>query len=226
MTGTAELQTVGNSDLLGQLLHALCQPLTTLRCSLELSLDEFNDRQCESVSVALEQTDRAIETVELMRECLELERGNSPMGSVALMPVVKAVLEQLSLVAEAYRVPLLASGTTVAVLMVSEYWLRRALRYLIGSLIETQATGNAITVLLEDRPSHSLLSAQSLARRQFTGDQAEHGRVARHLRQARLSIAQRVFESAGASLDLCGGEHSGFAVRIPKAKSSVHKMSA
>ena len=226
MTGTAEVRAAGNCDVLGQLLHALCQPLTTLRCSLELSLDEFNDRQCESVSVALEQTDRAIETVELMRECLELERGNSPAVSVALMPAVQVVLEQLSVVAEGHRVSLLASGTTAAVLVVNEYWLRRALRYLIGSLIEMQPPGNAVAVLLEDRPSHAMLSSHSLARGQFTDGQAEHSRVASHLRQARLAIAQRVLESAGASLDLCGGERPGFAVRIPGAKPLAHRMSA
>lgn len=224
--GTAELQALGNPDLLGHLLHALCQPLTTLRCALELSLDDFNDRQCEAVIVALEQTDRAIETVELMRECLELEHGSSPVGSVGLMPAVNAVLEQLAQVAEAHRIPLAVSGTSAAVLMANEYWLQRALRYLIGSLIETQAPGNAITVLVEDRASHALLSAHSLGRRQFTGDHAESGRAASHLRQARLAIAQRVLESAGASLDLCNGERSGFAVRVPRAKPLVHKMSA
>lgn len=226
MMGTAELGRVGNSDLMGHLVHALCQPLTTLRCSLELSLDDFNARQCEPVLVALEQTDCAIETVELMREWLELQRGNSPAGCVALMPTVRVVLEQLSVVAEAHGVPLLASGTTAAVLLVNEYWLQRALRYLIGSLIEMQAPGNAVIVLLEDRQSHSLLSAHSLARRQFDGGQAEHSRVASHLRQARLAIAERVFESAGASLDRYSPERPGFAVRIPRAKSLVHKMSA
>ncbi len=45
-------------DVLGELLHSLSQPLTTLRCSLELSLDhateEVTEQQQASVSAALE----------------------------------------------------------------------------------------------------------------------------------------------------------------------------
>lgn len=226
MMGTVEPGTGTNPDVLGHLLHSLCQPLTTLRCSLELTLDEFNERQCESVCAALEQADRAIETVELMREYLELERGDDPAGPVALTSAVHAVLEQLSVVAEANRVPLLGAGTSAAVLIVSEFWLQRALRYLIGGLIETQAPGNAVIVLLEDHPTRALLSAHGLSREPLIGHQTKENGVASHLRQARLAIAQRVFESAGASLALYSGEQSGFAVRLPRAKPLVHKMSA
>jgi hypothetical protein len=230
MMGAAELRGAVNSDVLGQLLHALCQPLTTLRCSLEVSLDDFNDRQCESVSVALEQTDRAIETVELMRECLELERGISPAGCVEVMPAVRVVMEQLSVVAEAHGIPLLASGTTAAVLRVNEYWLQRGLRYLIGSLIETQAPGNAVTVLLEDRTSYSLLSAHSLARGQFTGSQAEHSRAATFVkrdlrlrsgcsnRQGPGSTGMR--ENMQASSFACPGPRGKFAKCLRKTKCS------
>ena len=226
MIGTAEPQTGTNPDVLGHLLHSLCQPLTTLRCSLELSLDEINERQCESVCAALEQADRAIETVELMREYMELERGNDPAGPVALTPAVHAVLEQLSVIAEANRVPLLAAGTSTAVLFVSEFWLQRALRYLIGGLMETQPPGNAVMVLLEDHPSRTLLSGHSLSGTQWRGQQTNDTGVASHLRKARLEIAQRVFESAEASLAQYSGEQPGFAVRIPRAQPVVHKLSA
>ncbi len=226
MLETAELRGGPDPDVLGHLLHSLCQPLTTLRCSLELSLDEFNERQSEPISVALEQAARAIETVELMREYVEFERDSGPAGSVALAPAVHAVLEQLSVVAEANHVPLVASGMSVAVLIVNEFWLQRALRYLIGALIETQAPGNAVIILLEDHPSGSLLSAHSRSRGQLRSHQTTESGVASHLREGRLAIAQRVFESAGASLDMSSGDHPGFEVRIPRAKTLVHKMSA
>jgi len=60
-------------DVLGELLHSLSQPLTTLHCALELSIDPVAEQQQKAVYAALEQVDRAIHVVELMRECLEGE---------------------------------------------------------------------------------------------------------------------------------------------------------
>ena len=59
--------------LLGELLHSLSQPLTSLRCSLELSVEEIAGQQQDAVSAALEQTDRVIGVVRLMREYLDTE---------------------------------------------------------------------------------------------------------------------------------------------------------
>ena len=215
-----------DANVLGHLLHFLCQPLTTLRCSLELSLDEFSERQSETVSMALEQADRAIETVRLMREYLELEQGRRPVQAVPLRPAVDTVLEQLSVVAEAHYVPLLASGTSGAVLATNEFWLQRALRYLIGTWLEDPPIGNAIAVLLEDRASGSLLSMHCLPCGGSRDRPFETGVLASHLRQAKLAIATRVLESAGASVELCSDGKPGFIVRIPRKRAIVHKLSA
>jgi signal transduction histidine kinase len=226
MMGIPEPRSPSASDVLGHLLHSLCQPLTTLRCSLELSLDEFTERQCESVSVALEQADRAIETVQLMREYLELEHALKPTGPVALAPAVATVLHQISFVAEAKHMPLLSSGTCSVIFAINEFWLHRALRYLIGALLESQSAGNAVAVLLEDRPSRSLLSLHCLPCSGSAGGRSEMKIVGGHLRQARIEIARRVLESAGASLDSCLDGNPGFIVGIPQAKARAHRLSA
>src|SRR5882724_2093047 len=82
--------------VLGELLHSLSQPLTTLRCSLELSVEEIPGRQQDAVSAALEQTDRVIGVVRLMREYLDTESTTSPRTPVPLGPVLRSVIEQLS----------------------------------------------------------------------------------------------------------------------------------
>ncbi len=73
-------------DVLGELLHSLSQPLTSLRCSLELSLDlplelsrelsikEVAEQQQESVAAALQQTEKVIGMIQLMREYLDAEQ--------------------------------------------------------------------------------------------------------------------------------------------------------
>ena len=70
--------------VLGELLHSLSQPLTSLHCALELSINPVAEQQREAVSAALEQVDRAIRVVELMRECLEAEpAGPGPRSGIA-----------------------------------------------------------------------------------------------------------------------------------------------
>lgn len=69
---------------LGELLHSLSQPLTSLHCALELSIDPVAEQQQKAVSAALEQLERAIHVVELMRECLEAEpAGPGPRSGIA-----------------------------------------------------------------------------------------------------------------------------------------------
>jgi hypothetical protein len=88
--------------VLGELLHSLSQPLTSLHCALELSIDPVAEQQRKAVSAACEQVDRAIHVVELMRECLEAEpaapgppagiarrsrsRGQTPKGKTCNCP--------------------------------------------------------------------------------------------------------------------------------------------
>ena len=109
---------------------------------------------------------------------------------------------------------------------VNEFWLHRALRYLVGPVIEMQEPGSAVTVLLEDHRFGSVVSVHSLSFPQFTGHRPDERKCASHLLQARLGIAQCVFESAGASLELYQGEHPGFAIRIPRPQALTQRMSA
>jgi nitrogen-specific signal transduction histidine kinase len=65
------------SDVLGDLVHSLSQPLTTLRCALELSIGQDSEQQTEAVAAAIEQTDRLISVVRRMQKYLDSERKAS-----------------------------------------------------------------------------------------------------------------------------------------------------
>jgi hypothetical protein len=62
-----------NEDVLRSLLHLVSQPLTTLHCALESSLGQDGKSQLHDIAVALEETDRVIEAVRLMREYLDAD---------------------------------------------------------------------------------------------------------------------------------------------------------
>jgi hypothetical protein len=76
---TTALQT---ADVLGEMFHSLSQPLTSLRCSLELSLqlpaglsiEKVAEHHQQSVALALQQTERVIALVESIREYLDASR--------------------------------------------------------------------------------------------------------------------------------------------------------
>ena len=65
----------GVLDEMGQALHDLCQPLTTLQCRLELAgLVGTMEAYREAAAAGLEECSRLVETVGSMRETLRAAR--------------------------------------------------------------------------------------------------------------------------------------------------------
>jgi hypothetical protein len=225
MMHAPELPPLPSHDVLGELLHALSQPLTTLHCSLELSLDQ-DSGQPAGVSTALEQTDRVIDIIRLMREYLDSEHHMSATRSVPLAPAVQRVLEQLSVVAEAREIPLLASLCSKAVIAVPEFWLHRALHYLIGALVDDEPCHRAIVVVLEDGSARCRLSVHSLPRMACANREPRRAPASDTLRQIRRAIAWRTLEAGGALLESYGDDKPGFVVSIPRIEAQVSQLLA
>ena len=155
-------------DVLGELLHSLSQPLTGLRCSLEfslgsslgLSLEEVAERQQESVVVALQQTEKVIGMIQLMREYLDAEQSGPEVHVAALAPALRSVIDELSSIAAVRGVGLRLVGTCTATVPVPESRLRLALQYLITTVIEAQAAGGKVILLLGEGPAGTALRAE------------------------------------------------------------------
>ncbi|MFZ3265949.1 MAG: hypothetical protein WA172_18230 [Terriglobales bacterium] len=213
-----------DQELLGDLLHSLSQPLTSLRCSLELSIDEVTEQQQQTVSAALQQTETVIGMIQLMREYLDAEQGAGE-DAVALMPVLRTMCEDLSSMAALRSVGLRVLGTCAAKLRVGEPRLRLALQYLILAMIEQQPERSEITLLLTEGAAGTVLRAQG--ERSLNGPEAsppekdpgtrqlQRDAVRATMRRMRLAIAGRVLETAGAALTLDDGI-PGFVLRIPR----------
>ncbi len=203
--------------MLGELLHSLSQPLTSLRCSLELSLEEMAEPLQAGVSVALQQTEEVIGMIQLMREYLDAEQLAPQAFSSALAPATRSLIEELCSIAALRDVRLRLVGTCTATLPVPESRLRLALQYLIAAMIEAQPVGGKVMLLLGEGPAGAVLRVEGergfrLCKRNSTSLQTT-------LRGARIAIARRVLESAGASLVFGGGDvdPAGFVLRIPRA---------
>jgi len=208
-------------DVLGELLHSLSQPLTGLRCSLELSLQLPVDRSIEqvaeqqqaSVAVALQQTEKVIGMIQLMREYLDAEQPAPEAFSSALAPATRSLIKELSSIAAVRGVRLRLVGTCTAT--VPESRLRLALQYLIAAMIEAQPMGGKVMLLLGEGPAGAVLRVES--DRGLRLQKHSETSLQTTLRGVRIAIASRVLEGAGASLVFGGGavDPTGFVLRIP-----------
>jgi hypothetical protein len=205
-----------NPDVLGELLHSLSQPLTSLRCSLELSIEEMAEPQQAGISVALLQTEKVIGMIQLMREYLEAEQPSADLFSSALAPATRILIEELSSIAAVRGIRLRLVGTCAAMVPVPESRLRLALQYLIAAMIEAQPIGGKVMFLLGEGPAGAVLRVEG--ERGFRLQKHSVTKLQTTLRGVRIAIASRVFESAGASLVFGGGDvdPTGFVLRVPR----------
>jgi signal transduction histidine kinase len=190
-------------NILGELLHSLSQPLTTLQCSLELSIEQVAEQQQSSVASALQQTEKVIGMIQLMREYLDAEQCGRETNPVALDPSLRGIVEELASVAAVRDIQLCLAGKCTAALAVPEARLRLALQYLIAALIEAQPVGGRVMLLLGEGAAGTVLRAEGSCRlRAFGGRGANPGQETSTstLRRVRQAIAVRVLEGAGASL--------------------------
>jgi len=154
--------------------------------------------------------------IQLMREYLIAEQPAPEAFSSALAPATRSVIEELSSIAAVRGVRLRLVGTCLATLPVPESRLRLALQYLITTLIEAQPLGGKVMLLLGEGPAGAVLRAEG--ERGFRQQKQSAASLQTTLRGARIAIASRVLESAGASLVFGGGDvdPTGFVLRIPR----------
>jgi hypothetical protein len=184
---------------------------------------------------ALQQTEKVIGMVQLMREYVDSEQPVPAVFSTALMPALRNLSDELSSISVVQDVQLCVAGSCRAIVPVPEARLRLALQYLITAVIETQPAGGRVLLTLTDSPAGTVLrvdgdrawgerKARKLERNELassTANQRDAGATSAAtstLRRVKRAIASRVLETAGASLVFGdgGSGNAGFVLRFPR----------
>jgi signal transduction histidine kinase len=198
-------------QLLADLFHALSQPLTTLCCSLELTLQQAATaeeyRAC--VTRALADAERVSWLSTGIRELLEAGHAGEDCESLPMQAAVQATIGDLLLLAESAGVRIgYLPGETGPVWFEAQR-LRRGLFHLLGFALSAGGQGATVRIELAEAGEEVEL-ALSGEGRALVEDQLE--------RRLGLGIARAIFESAGGSFRVEQAEQGwSVVVRIARA---------
>lgn len=128
--------------------HALGQPLTELRCSLELALHKALDAEGyrSAIQQALRSIERLTAATKFARQLAEAEDPGDESKTVDLSNILREVSEEFEPVAEAYHLELgrsIADGMTI---QADENHLRRALFLVFDHILHCAKSGTRVTV--------------------------------------------------------------------------------
>ncbi len=141
------------------LAHRLSQPLTSLRGSIEVALmGELDETECRRVlELSLQESCRMAETLETLRDILEMEGAGEQVQPVSWTRSVEKLLEQAASV-DKDRCPRLVSEVKEVWVNASPQHLDIATARLIGGAIRAARSRREVRVSLSIRGETACLS--------------------------------------------------------------------
>ncbi len=191
----------GDESLLPELLHALSQPLTYLRCSLELTLlqprdsEEYRKRLRESLG----RTEEITVLTCGIRELLEAEEPVNDMRELAFDAMLRTTVRELLLLADKRGVGLsLLCAPSLAVVGDPDQF-SKALVYLLDFALSLSCGGDEIQVQAQSDGAAVDCTLEVTGGREPTSKLSANkcGKARSYLH---LLIARRIFEVAGSRL--------------------------
>jgi len=198
-------------QLISELFHALSQPITALRCSLELALyDQAVTLSKENLQTALTHAEKIAQLASGIRELVQADDPGDERIELALGDYLHEAMLDMQPIAAAAQVEMQLEGKLADRVIAEPRRLRQALFYWLefslasavaGSMLNLKISaqdGLGIVTLYVDREnSGSILSAVDA--------EARSQKLSRRLG---LAIAGRIFESAGGGLQMQDNEQS------------------
>jgi signal transduction histidine kinase len=221
-----------DQQLVGDMLHDLSQPFSTLTCLLEVNL--LLSRSLKQVrhdlKIALQQVRSMVEKFRGLREFWEAGTGQQHEQVLSLIGCLRQQLADLRPVADAENVKVVLScesGASSSECLVNfqPSRLRQALSNLLQFALASAAAGSEIKILVgkaDDAAQFTIEISAVSSRFLRTGSTAELAECKQHemKRRLALAIARRILKGGQGSLGVeDSGEHLRLAVRLPSASS-------
>jgi signal transduction histidine kinase len=214
-------------DFIRAMHHRLSQPMTALRCSLEVMqmAHERDPHAFEQVTRAIEQSDRVMEFIATFRTLFEADREEVDLCPASLVNVLSEVVDDLRPLARDRAIQIVFPWISVELrVRASRARLRQSLWNVVQNCIELASNGDEIGIHLQ----HSFGSAKIIITDTSQLAEAEADRIfdpfsfcmnlksGNRVSNLPLSIMQRIVLAAGgevqASSDLVGRH---FEIRLP-----------
>lgn len=214
---------VEQESLLPELLHALNQPLTSLRCSLEVTLlqprdsDEYRRRLRESLKL----TEDITVLASGIRELIEVEQPIAQPRAVCFDKVLQFSVRELMPLAESEGVSMGTLCTPSLIALGDEQQFSTAVIYLLSFLLNRSSKGEELNIQAK-RDGEEIALAFELNKRNTQGSgskvSAKPGAARAYLR---LLVARRIFEVAGATVQVeLDSKVVSIQIRFPRLSST------
>jgi len=144
------------------LLHALNQPLTHIRCTVELMLYRpvMSDDAREKLATLLKQAERASKLSAVMQQVLEIEREHVFGQRAPLAAGMEAVLADFAPLAEQNGIVISRRMLTDCEVSASPRALGIALFLLLDQLLSCARKGDTLEIEIETKPSLAHLTCR------------------------------------------------------------------
>jgi signal transduction histidine kinase len=191
-------------QLVSELFHALSQPITALRCSLELALHTATPTQA-SLETALAFAEQIAQLATGIRELIQADDPGDQRTVIALESCLRETLVDMEPLAEAGEVRLELHCDAICRVLSEPLRLRQGLFYLVEFAVTSAAAQSSLEVQVQEAAGavtaeftvhrNSLASASGGTAEEETKSQALSRRLG-------LAIAGRIFESSGGRLQI------------------------
>jgi len=145
--------------MLGSLAHKLSQPLTSLQGTVEVALmDEMDVKEYRRIlEISLQETLRVAETLEALRDIVEMERAGIQVQPISWTAVIEKALEEAVHTDQLDRPPLVSEAGREVWVKASPQRLTLATTRLIGRAVRADRDGHAVRIILSvDKEKASL----------------------------------------------------------------------
>jgi len=188
---------------LGDLLHALNQPLTGLQCLLEIGLlardgEKAGPAMQQAIEEAMQLAERAGQIALAMQAVLEIERSEEARKRVDVARQLREAVEELAPVAEAQQARLVFAGAEVAEMEARGGLLEQAWSRTLLCVLGQAAPGETVKVGVEADPGGLQVTVRWCGREPGLSDKPMDD-AGEHLE---WRLARVAFENEGATWQL------------------------